>query len=126
MHGARPTALVVDDDVVLQRTFAELLADEGFESTGVGSVDAALTVLASHQPDVILLDSRLGSQSGAELLITLRRDGKEIPPVVFLSATPSDGAVAAELAVPFLTKPCRLGALVEAVRTAVAARVRAR
>jgi CheY-like chemotaxis protein len=67
------TALVVDDDVVLRSTLAELLLDEGFVTVIQASNGfSGLRLAVEHHPHVVLLDLLLPELSGTEVLRELR------------------------------------------------------
>jgi DNA-binding response OmpR family regulator len=67
------TALVVDDDVVLRSTLAELLEEEGFLKVIQASNGfSGLRLAVEHRPQVVLLDLILPELSGVEVLRELR------------------------------------------------------
>src|SRR4051794_5076508 len=70
------SVLVVDDepDIALICRLALTLA--GFDVTERDNGEDALTYLAEHTPDVVLLDLRLPDLSGWEVLDRLRDDGR--------------------------------------------------
>ena len=71
--SARPVRVVVVDDhpVVREGTAAILAAQPGIEIAGTaGSLDEARALLAATDADVVLLDIRLGTDSGLTLLTT--------------------------------------------------------
>jgi DNA-binding response OmpR family regulator len=108
--------LIVEDDLILQVVFSELLSDEGFRSSVVDSVDGALAALDRDSFAAILLDMQLGDRSGVAILeaLALRPDG---PVVVAISASPRESVAALRFGVPFVAKPF----LIEAVLAALAA-----
>ena len=80
-------AIVDDHPVVLQGTAALLGAQPGIEIAGTaGSLDEARTLLETTDADVLLLDIRLGTQSGLNLLAAdaptraLREGWLDLPP----------------------------------------------
>jgi DNA-binding NarL/FixJ family response regulator len=69
--GDRPIRVAIVDDhpVVLHGTAALLAAQPGIEVAGTaGSLDEARSLLETTDADVLLLDIRLGTQSGLNLL----------------------------------------------------------
>ena len=84
-------AIVDDHPVVRDGTAALLAAQDGLEIVGTaGSIDEAAALLARTAIDVLLLDIRLGTDSGLRLLaggeVRLERtDGTRPPPEVELA-----------------------------------------
>ena len=64
--------LVVDDDVVFAQTLALVMARRGHSAMTAENNDAALSLAASHVFDAVVLDLRLGSESGLHLIEPLR------------------------------------------------------
>ncbi|MEQ8273747.1 MAG: response regulator [Deltaproteobacteria bacterium] len=68
--------LVVEDDPAMQETYAEILADEGYVGTIVGSSAEAKATWETGDFDVVLLDKRLqggsGPDDGVDLLESAR------------------------------------------------------
>jgi DNA-binding NarL/FixJ family response regulator len=88
--GAGPRAIrvaVVDDHPVVRDGTAALLATQpGLEVVGAASsLDEAATLITTTAIDVLLLDIRLGSDSGLRLL-TAERAGQPMPAVVVVTA----------------------------------------
>lgn len=81
--------LVVDDEVSIADTLAELLAWEGHEVVTAGNGRAALDVIATQRPDVILCDFMMPIMDGAQLC----REVKSKPelcgiPFILMTAAP--------------------------------------
>ena len=80
-----PHVLVVDDDIDIRQTIAEILQSEGYSVATAGNGEAALTRIAERMPALILLDLQMPVMSGWEVLSHLRE--RSIPiPVVFMTA----------------------------------------
>ncbi|MCC6507607.1 MAG: sigma-54-dependent Fis family transcriptional regulator, partial [Pirellulaceae bacterium] len=69
----RGRLLIVDDEVELKDALCETLADEGFETTGVTSGQAALEQLAQRDYELVISDLMMPGISGIELLRTVRQ-----------------------------------------------------
>ncbi|HLK71949.1 MAG TPA: response regulator [Steroidobacteraceae bacterium] len=84
--------LVIEDDPAEQMSIRELVAHDDIEITTVGSGEAALSILAQHNFDCIVLDLRLPDMSGFELLDRMQQDERlqEVPIVVFTGRELSD------------------------------------
>ena len=112
---------IVDDHPVVREGTAALLSDvPGLSIAGkAGSLEDSAALLDPGAVDVLLLDIRLGSQSGLELL---RRGGStRLPAIVVLTAYdyPQYAAAALRLgAAGFVLKTAPIADLVDAIRTA--------
>jgi DNA-binding NarL/FixJ family response regulator len=124
---SEPIRLVVVDDhpVVREGTAALLGKQDGIVVRGTaGSIDEARPMLASHDVDVVLLDIRLGSDSGLSLMSgegSGRDEGE--PAVVVLTAYdyPQYAEAALRLgAAGFVLKTAPMSELVDAIRRAAA------
>lgn len=77
-----PLVFVVDDDYGLLRLVEKALQREGFATAAAGSFEEALAWLQGHQPDLMLLDLKLGDIEGKELIDQLSASGKSVPFIV--------------------------------------------
>jgi CheY-like chemotaxis protein len=78
------SVVIVDDNQPWMTAAASLLEREGISVTGVASTSStALKDVKKLQPDVVLVDIFLGTESGFELAQLLTRD-EDPPPVVIL------------------------------------------
>jgi CheY-like chemotaxis protein len=66
------TILIVEDDSPLRSLMVDLLADEGYAILQAEDGRHGLELAQEHQPDLILLDLKLGQTSGLDLLEKLR------------------------------------------------------
>ena len=110
--------IVVDDHpVVRDGTAALLAAQAGIAVVGTaGSIDEATAVIAAVPADVVLLDIRLGTDSGLRLLTEARDDA---PAVIVLTAYdyPQYAEAALRLgASGFVLKTAPLAELLDAIR----------
>ena len=73
--------LVVDDDTMALAMFAMALRLDGWHVRTARYGKAALTLLREFEPDVVVLDLRLGSDNGVKLIEILRREpaGATVP-----------------------------------------------
>jgi PAS domain S-box-containing protein len=82
----RATILFVDDDAVNRRVWSLLLDDAGYRVLEAGTGQAAIE-MASHRPDLIVLDVNLPDMNGFEVCRRLRADpGLRSVSIVHLSA----------------------------------------
>jgi response regulator of citrate/malate metabolism len=119
--------LVVDDDFMVARLHAELVASlDGFEVAGVvQNGKDALEAAARLRPDIVLLDVYLPDLSGVQVLEELRGGGSPEADVVMITAARDTETVSRALrlgAVHYLVKPFALADLSDRLRQVAAAR----
>jgi DNA-binding response OmpR family regulator len=78
------TILFIEDESALQKTFGEILRQEGFEMISALDGELGLRLAKEKKPDLILLDLVLPKMHGFEVLKKLKEDKKtkEIPIIV--------------------------------------------
>jgi DNA-binding response OmpR family regulator len=76
--------LLVDDDRDLVDLLAFSLERAGFETLAAHDAPTALSLVKSHDPDLIVLDINLGAWNGLEVLKQIRTDNRV--PVIMLTA----------------------------------------
>jgi|SRR5579863_211113 len=82
--------LIVDDSGKFRTTARELLEHRGYLVAGeAASVSEALTAIDAHPPDAVLLDVRLGEESGAIVAAHLQARYPAVP-VLLVSADPPE------------------------------------
>jgi len=106
--------LVAEDDPMIGTLLVELLENMGFRVCGIArthreAVDAALKL----KPDWMLVDARLGCDSGVDAMAEIERSGKI--PHVFMSGSHVEGLRHA----PLLLKPFTEIALGRAITAAM-------
>ncbi len=112
---AGESILVVDDNALNLKLLRLLLRAEGYEVHTSGDAEEALTVLASAQPRIILMDLQLPGIDGLELTRRLKAD-PATRTIVILATTAyamkgdEDKALAAGCD-GYLTKPIDANAL---------------
>ena len=77
MHSTH--ILLVDDHVNTRFTFRLALESEGYDVDTAAAVAEAIVKIEERYDDLLILDLRLGVESGLELLATARADGIETP-----------------------------------------------
>ena len=119
MTSNAPWVLVVDDDEEVRETVSVVLAHYGLRSYNVSSGMAALELLRrTSPPRVVLIDLRMPTMSGTELIEAIRRQPHlASTPVVVMSGDSEARRLAEKLrADDCLRKPFELAALVSTVR----------
>ena len=105
MHSTH--LLLVDDHENIRFTFRLALESEGYDVDTAGTVAEATAKIEGRYYDLLILDLRLGVESGLELLASARADGIETPALMMTAhGTAKDAVAAMKLgAVDFLEKP---------------------
>jgi CheY-like chemotaxis protein len=115
----RARILIVEDDVAIRQTVAELLEDEGYQvDCAVNGADALALLERSEAPALILLDLMMPVMDGWSFRESQRRDPRlaSIPTVVVTASNPADPHTADDLAPDaFLAKPFDLDRLIDTV-----------
>jgi two-component system, NtrC family, nitrogen regulation response regulator NtrX len=114
-----PFILVVEDHQKIRGHIVLQLRDQGFAVHAVPSAEAALQFLEENEaPDLLLVDVRLPSMSGIELVRGLV-DAQRMPPTIVISgeASISETVEALRLGVyDFIEKPFTRERLIQSVR----------
>jgi putative two-component system response regulator len=90
-HGAGPSqdhgrVLVVDDDPGISALLSRLLTHAGYLVQVAGDAEAALAGVATHNPDVILLDVVFPGANGFTLCEQLKRDtATRLTPIILVT-----------------------------------------
>lgn len=115
-----PTVLVIDDEIQIRKLLEISL--EANEYKVIFAVDGkeGITLAASHQPDLILLDLGLPDLNGQQVLLKLREWYQH--PIIILSVKNSENEIVQALdngANDYMTKPFRTQELLARMRTAL-------
>ncbi len=119
-RGGRPVVLTVDDEPGVRESFRQILKEECdvLEATGG---QAALAQLQSREVDLVLLDVRLGAETGLELLDRIK--GFEDSVEVILVTAVKEVRTAVEAikrgAYEYVTKPFDVDEMLGLVRRAL-------
>jgi DNA-binding response OmpR family regulator len=103
----KPKLLLVDDEVAITDRLAPFLARSGFEVQVVADGEAALSVISSFSPDLVILDVLMPKLDGREVLRQLRQKG-DWTPVILLTQVGEAGERAMALgegADDYINKP---------------------
>ena len=108
--------LIVDDNKDLMDLVPQILSLHGFEVCSHHSGIDVLRVVKGYQPDLILLDIRLGDTDGKEVCREVKKHFQI--PVVLLSGDSDAGKTFSECdADGFIEKPFQVKNLVETVKS---------
>jgi len=122
MTPSNPVIHVVDDDASFRTAVVRLLSASGYEVRGYPNAGEFLLAKRGSSPGCVVLDVRMPGPSGLDLQAGLGERGDALP-IIFLTGhgdIPMSVIAMKAGAVDFLTKPVDKGALLAAVRNALA------
>ena len=108
------TILLIDDEPLLRRATALILARHGARVTAVGTADEAVSLTRKHLYDVAVLDVSPPGPSATEVLDRIRLDGLVPRRVIAVSSRPLEGREAEGLT-EVLPRPYPFESLLRAV-----------
>lgn len=120
MSNNKFKVLVVEDESSISSFIETLLEAGGYQALVARTCAMGLTLFASHNPDLVILDLGLPDQDGLEMIRQVRR--RSLTPIIVLSArtTEQDKIGALDLgANDYITKPFGTGELMARVRAAL-------
>jgi chemosensory pili system protein ChpA (sensor histidine kinase/response regulator) len=122
---ALPTVLIVDDSLSVRNTLLQLIQDAGFSARTARDGIEAIETLKSFKPDMVLTDMEMPNLNGVELTshIKGRADMKGVPVIMITSRSQDKHRHLAEQAGvdAYITKPYNDVALIEVIRSSLAA-----
>lgn len=117
---AAPSVLIVDDQRDTLDMLTDALGAEGMSTTPAADGRTALSIIASHQPDIVLLDAMMPDMDGFEMCQVLKTEmGLSDLPVMFMTGRNDSEHVVRALAcggVDFIAKPIVLSELFARMR----------
>jgi DNA-binding NtrC family response regulator len=113
--------LIVDDEKNMRWVLSQALSAEGFEIAEAADGKQAMASVADQEPDIMILDHRMPSPDGMEVLARLRKKGANFPIIMLTAHGNVEQAVAAMKAgaTEYLTKPFDLDELKLAINKAL-------
>lgn len=110
--------LLVDDDLLYAQTLQRSLARRGVELRIAHDAAAALALLRERRPDFVLLDLKLGKESGLDLVAPMRESGEGLRIILMTGYASVATAVEAikRGADDYLAKPVTAEALLRLLR----------
>jgi two-component system, OmpR family, KDP operon response regulator KdpE len=115
-----PHILVIDDEQQILRALRTILTEKDFRVTTASRGEEGLTLAATHDPDLVILDLGLPDMDGVEVCTRLREWTQ--CPIIVLSVRDSERDKVAALdngADDYLTKPFSIEELLARVRVAL-------
>jgi len=107
--------LVVDDEPSIRLLCRINLELEGFDVLEAGTLAEARAAVSSRDVSVVLLDLRIGHETGADLVHELRNRQPPVP-IAFVTGSSEINPVDHDLADAYLRKPFTIEALLSTVR----------
>ena len=74
--------LIVDDEVNVRKLYSEELRGEGYETVSASTVNEALQAVEKENPDLVVLDIKLGEESGIDALMRIAKQRKRLPVIL--------------------------------------------
>jgi DNA-binding NtrC family response regulator len=116
-----PRVLIVEDETRMRELLHRVLTNWGFDATAARSAEEASRLVEATDPDVVVLDLNLPGEGGIEFFKKLRARLPRVQGIVltgFASIDAAREAIHLDV-VEFLTKPCHLGELEQALDRAL-------
>jgi len=117
---AKEKILVVEDETDIQELIVYNLSKEGYQVSGVGSGEEALSEIDRSLPNVVILDLMLPGVDGLEVCRQMKRDNKtEEVSIIMLTAKGEESDIVTGLelgADDYITKPFSPKVLVARLR----------
>src|SRR5215813_5697663 len=113
-----PTCLVVEDDGTMRHLVTNYLEDHDIRALSASRRDEVANLLARSQPDLVILDLKLGQEDGLDLLREIRAQS-DVPIIIMTGHRRDevDRVVGLELgADDYITKPFGLRELLARIR----------
>ena len=120
MSNNKTKVLIIEDEKPIRNFISTILTTNGYKAISAKDGEEALTMIASHIPDVILLDLGLPDIDGVEVIRKVR-EWSSIPIIVISARTREREKVEAlDLgADDYITKPFGSSELMARIRTAL-------
>jgi two-component system KDP operon response regulator KdpE len=118
--AAKPTVLVIDDELQLRRLLRICLDADGYRVLEASNGQEGISEAAQHRPDVVVLDLGLPDMDGAAVLKRLR-EWSQVPVVILSVRDREEDKIGAldSGADDYVTKPFATGELLARLRVAL-------
>ena len=74
--------LIVDDEANVRKLYSEELQNDGYETVLAENVSEAIASVQNDDPDLIILDIKLGEESGIDALTKIVEKRKDLPVIL--------------------------------------------
>jgi two-component system, OmpR family, response regulator len=118
LERRKPVCIVVEDDITMRHLVMNYLEEHDIRAVAASRRDEVATLLARSEPDLVILDLRLGQEDGLDLLREIRSHS-DIPIIITTGHRRDeiDRVVGLELgADDYITKPFGLRELLARIR----------
>lgn len=124
MESPHGHLLVVDDEPEMRELLRKVFAKDGYSVTLASGTAEALCLLGGHDFDLVVTDMLMPFDGGLALLKAIRCQSSKIPVIIVTAFGDWESYVQAmeHGAWAFISKPLRMGDLMTAVHSALAAR----
>lgn len=113
--------LIVDDDDQLRQSFTRLLHEEGYRVKTTPSGEAAVNMVESQPPDLVILDVRLPGMSGLETFKAIHTLEHRLPCIIMTAFSTTETAIEATKlgAFDYILKPFDIPDMLKTIRQAL-------
>lgn len=113
--------LIVDDNIEMRETLQDILNDEGYKITGVGTLGMAKKEMESKRYNIALIDLKLPDGSGIELLKEIKRASRKTVSIIFTGFASVENSISAinEGVFALFQKPFNANELIRAIKNAL-------
>ena len=74
--------LIVDDEENVRKLYSEELGNDGYETLLAENISEAIASVHDDDPDLIILDIKLGEESGIDALAKIVEERKDLPVII--------------------------------------------
>lgn len=74
--------LIVDDEINVRKLYSEELRIDGYETVSAATVAEAIESVEKDEPDLVVLDIKLGEESGIDALMKIAKQRKRLPVIL--------------------------------------------
>lgn len=115
--------LIVDDEANVRMLYSEELQNEGYETVLAENVSEAIASVQNDDPDLIILDIKLGEESGIDALTKIVEQRKDLPVILNSAYSVYKDNFRTWAADAYIVKSIDLDPLKEKIRELLDARV---
>jgi len=115
--------LIIDDEADVQYSFRRIFASPEIQIEGADSGEDGLAMIPKFQPDLVIMDVRMGGMTGLETLARIREQDAKLPVIMMTAYGTTQTAIEAMKlgAYDYLLKPFDVPRLKEVVARALEA-----
>jgi DNA-binding NtrC family response regulator len=114
--------LIVDDEINVRKLYSEELQGEGYHTVSAANVAEALETVEREDPDLVILDIKLGEESGIDALMKIAKQRKRLPVILNSAYSIYRDNFQTWAADAYIVKSVDLGPLKDKIRDLLATR----